>query len=54
MKHTRKYLSIFLVAVMIISALSLVACNPQSKDKDQGIKNESVSISKFSLTPQST
>ncbi len=54
MKHTRKYLSIFLVAVMVISALSLVACNPQSNDKDQGIKNESVSISKFSLTPQST
>ena len=54
MKHTRKYLSIFLVAVMIISALSLVACNPQSNDKDQGIKNENVSISKFSLAPQST
>lgn len=54
MKHTRKYLSIILVAVMIISALSLVACNPQSNDKDQEIKNESVSISKFSLTPQST
>lgn len=54
MKHTRKYLSIFLVAVMIISALSLVACNPQSNDKDGEIKTENVNVANFSLAPQST
>lgn len=54
MKHTRKYLSIFLVAVMIISALSLVACNPQSNDKDGEIKTENVNVADFSLAPQSS
>ncbi len=54
MKHTRKYLSIFLVAVMIISALSLVACNPQSHDKEGETKIEKFNVTNFSLTPQST
>lgn len=54
MKHTRKYLSIFLVAVMIISALSLVACNPQSNDKDGEIKTENVNVADYTLAPQST